>query len=123
MKMPISRSNAFRRSILAVATARKGDPNATLNAYPVTRRPALGDRDAKIAGNVRQQPHDDEFSGTDAKRGQSESQQRKTARGGSSFRCERHDCTSARGPVSGSMDWSHLHLCCLLPQALPSELK
>src|SRR5260370_37140882 len=42
MKMPISRSNAFRRSILAVATARKGDPNATLNAYPVTRRPALG---------------------------------------------------------------------------------
>src|ERR1700674_2408176 len=42
MKMPISRSNAFRRSILAVATARKGDPNATLNAYPVTRRPAWG---------------------------------------------------------------------------------
>src|SRR6202171_1112569 len=42
MKMPISRSNAFRRSILAVATVRKGDPNATLNAYPVTRRPACG---------------------------------------------------------------------------------
>ena len=42
MKMPISKSNALRRSIRAVAIARKGDPNATLNAYPVTRRPAWG---------------------------------------------------------------------------------
>src|ERR1700681_3440657 len=42
MMWPISRFIAFRRSILAVATARKGDPNATLNAYPVTGRPAWG---------------------------------------------------------------------------------
>jgi hypothetical protein len=28
----------------------------------------LGDRDAKITGNIRQQPHDDELSGADSKR-------------------------------------------------------
>src|SRR5260221_8564116 len=125
MKMPISRSNAFRRSILAVATARKGDPNATLSAYPVTRRPAWGivtPRSPATSGNSPMTtnsvvPMPNEASARDNKG-------RRLAEAG---------VLGARGMIALQQDdrcparWtdeaSHPHLCCLLPQALPLDLK
>jgi len=54
MNTPIRSNNAPRRFIRAVAMARKGEPNATLRAYAVTRRPASGIgtlRSAETSGN------------------------------------------------------------------------
>src|SRR6202022_4630072 len=125
MKMPISRSNAFRRSILAVATARKGDPNATLNAYPVTRRPAWGivtPRSPATSGNSPMMTNSVVPMPNEAR-----------ARANKGRRLAEAGVLGARGMIALQQDdrcparWtdeaSHLHLCCLLPQALPSKLK
>src|SRR5229473_1823564 len=125
MKMPISRSNAFRRSILAVATARKGDPNATLNAYPVTRKPAWGivtPRSPATSGNSPMITNSVVPMPNEAR-----------ARANKGRRLAEAGVLGARGMIALQQDdrcparWtdeaSHLHLCCLLPQALPSELK
>src|SRR5882724_3368652 len=125
MKMPISRSNAFRRSILAVATARKGDPNATLNAYPVTRRPAWGivtPRSPATSGNSPMMTNSVVPMPNEAR-----------ARANKGRRLAEAAGLGARGMIALQQDdrcpplWtyeaSHLQLCCLHPQALPLELK
>src|SRR5713101_3498590 len=124
MKMPISRSNAFRRSILAVATVRKGDPNATLNAYPVTRRPACGivtPRSPATSGNSPMMTNSVVPMPNEAR-----------ARANKGRRLVEAGALGARGMIALQQDdrcparWtdeaSHLHLCCLLTQALPSAL-
>src|SRR6266481_1026562 len=125
MKMPISRSNAFRRSILAVAMARKGDPNATLNAYPVTRRPAWGivtPRSPATSGNSPMMTNSVVPMPNEA-RARANKGRRLAEAGGLGARGMITLQQDDRCPARWTDEASHLHLCCLLPQALPSELK
>src|SRR5260370_23899002 len=125
MKMPISRSNTFRRSIVAVATERKGDPNATLNAYRVTRNPAWGIVTPRSPGTCGNSP----MSTNSVVPMPNEAR----ARANKGRRLAEAGVLGARGMIALQQDdrcrarWtdeaSHLHLCCLLPQALPSVFK
>src|SRR5260221_727554 len=123
MKMPISRSNAFRRSILAVATARKGDPNATLNAYPVTRRPAWGivtPRSPATSGNSPMMTNSVVPMPNEARaRAKKESGLGEAAVLGGRGMIPLQQDDRCRGGWTDEA--SPLHLCCLHPKAFPKE--
>ena len=59
--------SARLRSTFASASTSKGEPIVTASAYALTSVPAFGILTEKSCARFRQQAHDDEFRGPDAK--------------------------------------------------------